>query len=448
MCRKKKTPRARWLPCRFGSRSSAAILRTMPTLPFMRWRPEWRQSGTVRADLLAGLTNAVVVLPQGLAFATLAGMPPQYGLYAAMVPCLVAALFGSSRLMVTGPANAISLTTMALLTPLAAPGTPAYVQLALTLAFLVGVMQLLLGLARVGALVDKVPHAVVVGFTAGAAVLILNSQLGAALGLPLVRGTAVWQNVAAAWSQLDKVQWPALIAAGTTIVVAIAAKPLNRWVPAMLLAVLAGAGAAQLTSMWMPQWPALTMVPPLPSALPPLSAPSLDIDTLRALFGATLVMTLLALTEATAIAKAMARKHADKLDGNQEFVGQGLANIAGSFFSAFPTSGSFNRSGVNLESGARTPLAAASASIFLVLIVLAVSPLARYLPLAVVAGLLFVVAWGLLDLAEMARVWRSGWMERAPLLVTFIATITLSLEWAIMLGITSALLAHRLERKG
>ena len=159
-----------------------------PRLPFLRWRDDWREPGTLRADLLAGLTGAVVVLPQGVAFATLAGMPPQYGLYAAMVPCIVAALFGSSRLMVTGPANAISLTTMALIAPLAAVGSPQYVTLVLTLSFLVGALQLLLGLARAGSLVDKVPHSVVVGFTAGAAVLIANSQLGPLLGLALPRG--------------------------------------------------------------------------------------------------------------------------------------------------------------------------------------------------------------------------------------------------------------------
>lgn len=412
----------------------------------MRWLPEWRQAGTVRADLLAGLTGAVVVLPQGLAFATLAGMPPQYGLYAAMLPCLVAALFGSSRLMVSGPANAISLTIMALISPLALPGSPDYVRLVLTLAFLVGVMQLLLGLARVGALVDKVPHSVVVGFTAGAAVLILNSQLGALLGLPLERGAHLWTNVIDAWTRRSAVQWPALIAALATIAIAIAARPLNRWVPAMLSAVVGGTLVAIVVTLAVPAWPALMTVQPLPGAWPPLSAPDLRMETVRTLFGATLVMTLLALTEATAIAKAVARKHGDALDGNQEFVGQGLANVVGSFFSAFPTSGSFNRSGVNVEAGARTPLAAASAAVFLVLIVLAVSPLAALLPLAVVAGLLYVVAWGLIDDAEIVRLWRLGWIERFPLLVTFIATITLSLEWAIVLGITSALLAHRMER--
>ena len=414
-------------------------------LPFMRWLPDWRQPGTVRADLLAGLTGAVVVLPQGVAFATLAGMPPQYGLYAAMLPCMVAALFGSSRLMVTGPANAISLTTMALIAPLAAVGSPDYVRLVLTLSFLVGAMQLLLALARVGALVDKVPHAVVVGFTAGAALLIFNSQLGAVLGIALPRGTALWASLQAVAERLQDIQAPAVAAAVCTIGLAIVARPLGRWIPAMLTAVVGGTLASMALARLMPQWPALATVQALTGALPPLSWPDLRIDTVRSLFGATLVMTLLALTEASAIAKAVARRHGDTLDGNQEFFGQGLANLVGAFFSALPCSGSFNCSGVNAEAGARTPLAAASASVFLVLILLAVAPLASYLPLAVVGGLLFVVAFGLIDGPEIVRLWRAGLRERVPLVVTLLATVTLSLEWAILLGITSALIAQRIS---
>jgi sulfate permease, SulP family len=412
-------------------------------LPLMQWSAEWQRPGAVRADLLAGLTGAVVVLPQALAFATLAGLPPQHGLYAAVLPCIVAALFGASRLMVTGPANAISLTTMALIAPLAVVGSPDYVRLALTLAFLVGVMQLLLGLARVGALVDKVPHAVVVGFTAGAAVLIVASQLGTAFGVALPRGQSVLATVQSLAARASEINPAALLAVGATVLLAIVARPWTRWVPAMLVAVVGGASVSALVATLAPQWPALAAVPPLPGPVPPLSWPDLRIDTVRSLFGATLVMTLLALTEASAIARAMARRHGDALDGNQEFIGQGLANLAGSFFSSMPTSGSFNRSGVNAEAGARTPLAAICAALFLVVILVFVSPLAQWLPLAVVAGLLFVVAWGLIDLGEMRRLWREEPSERAGLVVTLVATVTLSLEWAILLGITSALLARR-----
>lgn len=409
-----------------------------------------RQPGALRADLLAGLTGAVVVLPQGVAFATLAGMPPQYGLYAAMVPCVIAALFGSSRLMVTGPANAISLMTMALIAPLAAVGSPDYVRLVLTLTFLVGMLQLLLGLARVGALIDRMPHSVIVGFTTGAALLIVNSQLGNVLGIELARGTSVFANVQAAWSKLSLSlslsQRPAIAAAVATVAIAVIAKPWNRIVPSMLVAVVGGTLISIALAYLIPSWPRLPTVQALPGALPPLSWPDLRIDTIRGLFGPTLVMTLVALTEAVAIAKAVARRHNDKLDGNQEFIGQGLANLAGAFFSAYPASGSFNRSGVNVESGARTPLAAICASMFLVLILLFVAPLAQYLPMAVIGGLLLVVAWGLIDVDEIKRMWRDEPLERVPLIVTLFATITLSLEWAILLGITSALIVRRTAR--
>jgi SulP family sulfate permease len=245
---------------------------------------------------------------------------------------------------------------------------------------------------------------------------------------------------------VTKVQPAALLAALVTMAVALLARPLNRWVPAMLLAVLAGALFAKLLAWALPQWPALTTVQALPGALPPLSWPDLSVDTVRSLFGATLVMTLLALTEATAIAKAVARQYNDVLDGNREFIGQGLANLAGAFSSSMPCSGSFNRSGVNVEAGARTPLAAASAAVFLVFILAAVAPLAKHLPLAVVAGLLFIVAWGLIDAAEMRRLWQEEPLERVPLVVTLLGTLALSLEWAILLGITSALLVRRAAR--
>ena len=416
-------------------------------LPIARWLPELREPGTVRADALAGLTGAVVVLPQGVAFATVAGLPPEFGLYGAMVPCVVAALFGSSRLMVTGPATAISLTTLALIAPLATPGSPNYIALVLTLTFLVGALQLALGLARAGRLIDFVPHSVIVGFTAGAAILIINSQIGPFLGLDLPRGTSVIDNVLAALAQWPHITPSAPLVGGLTIAAVLAWRPLNRWIPAMLAGVVIGAAAAWLLAQQVSQWPVLPTVDALPGALPPLSTPDLSFDTIRMLFGATLVMTLLALTEAVAIARALATRHGDKLDGNQEFIGQGLANLTGSFFSAYPASGSFNRSGVNAVSGARTPFAAICAAIFLIAILFFVAPLARYLPFAVISALLFLVAWGLIDRGEIVRIWGEEPGQRWPLLVTFIATIALSLEWAILLGITVALLAQRFARR-
>ncbi|HNY48216.1 MAG TPA: SulP family inorganic anion transporter, partial [Casimicrobium sp.] len=215
-------------------------------LPFLDWLPLLRDKTVVRADVLAGLTGAIVVLPQGVAFATLAGMPPAFGLYAAMIPCVIAALFGSSRVMVTGPANAISLTVLAIIAPLAAPESPRYIELVITLAFMVGVWQLLLGFARAGKLINFVSHTVIVGFTAGAAVLIVNSQIRNFFGIDITRGASVWQTVQQFLAHVGDVKPMPVLVGVLTLLAAILWQPLNRKVPAMLVAVVVGSVAAAI----------------------------------------------------------------------------------------------------------------------------------------------------------------------------------------------------------
>lgn len=412
--------------------------------PFLLWWPLLREPGGLRADVLAGITGAIVVLPQGIAFATLAGMPPQYGLYAAMLPCLVAALFGSSRVMMTGPANAIALTTGALMAPIALAGSPEYIRLVITLSFMVGVMQLLLGLVQAGRLVERVPHAVIVGFTCGAAVLIVSAQLPVITGVALGGASSVSQQWLGVFSAIRNWQWLPLLVALATIVIVRAWAPLNRRVPAMLVGVIAGAAIAQLAQWALPDLAPLRTVPPLPGALPELSLPDLSPATLWRLLPMCLVMTLLASVEAAAISRALAVRHGHRLDANQEFIGQGLANLAAGLSSAMPASGSFNRSAVNSAAGARTPMSGVVAAFALLALLAGVGPLARWLPLAVISGLLLLVAWGLIDRPEIRRIWREEPRERATLAVTFFATITLSLEWAILLGLATALISHRL----
>jgi len=421
----------------------------MKLFPFFQWLPEYKKPGIIRADVLAGLTGAIVVLPQGIAFALLAGMPPHYGLYAAMVPCLIAALFGSSRLMVTGPANAISLTTMALIAPLALPESPQYVALVLTLSFLVGVIQLTLGFSGVGKWVEKVPHSVIVGFTAGAAVLIINSQVGTLLGINIPRGSNVIDTLQAATTQAlsGDMQWQSTALVLITLGIIRLWRSLNKYVPAMLIAVIIGAIAAMLIELAFPEMSPFKRVSSIPGAFPPISMPDLSLSTLQKLFAATLIMTLLASTEAMAIARAIALKSKDTFNANQEFIGQGLANIAGSFFSAYPSSGSFNRTGVNLAAGARTPLSAISAAIFLIIILAFVSPLAKHIPYVIIASLLLTVAWKLIDLKQIRHEFNMGKKEWIPMVITAIGTIAIPLEWAILLGIFSAMVMQRIFRK-
>jgi SulP family sulfate permease len=421
----------------------------MKLFSFLQWLPEYKKPGVIRADVLAGLTGAIVVLPQGIAFALLAGMPAHYGLYAAMVPCLIAALFGSSRLMVTGPANAISLTTMALIAPLALPESPQYVVFVLTLSFLVGVIQLTLGFSGVGKWVEKVPHSVIVGFTAGAAVLIINSQVGTLLGVNIPRGSNVIDTLRAATTQVlsGNIQWQSIALVLITLGIIRLWRPLNKYVPSMLIAVIIGAIAAMLIELAFPAMSPFKRVSSIPGAFPPISMPDLSLSTLQTLFAATLIMTLLASTEAMAIARAIALKSKDTFNANQEFIGQGLANIAGSFFSAYPSSGSFNRTGVNLAAGAKTPLSAISAAIFLIIILAFVSPLAKHIPYVVIASLLLTVAWKLIDLKQIRHEFNIGKKEWIPMVITATGTIAIPLEWAILLGIFSAIVMQQIFRK-
>jgi sulfate permease, SulP family len=412
-------------------------------LPFLAWWPLLRNRRVLRADILAGLTGAIVVLPQGVAFATLAGMPPAYGLYSAMIPCVIAALFGSSRVMVTGPANAISLTVLAIMAPLAQPESARYVDLVITLAFMVGVWQLLLALARAGRLIDYVSHTVIVGFTAGAAVLIVSSQVRNFFGIDITRGASVVQTLVEFAAHISQVQ-PLTLAVGCiTLITAILWQPLNRWVPAMLVAVISGSVVAAMAH-WIDPALLVKTVDALPGALPPLSMPDFSFDTLKLLLVPSIAMTLLALAEAVSIAQALAKRRQEPLDGNQEFLGQGLANVIGSFFSCYPASGSFNRSGVNVAAGAVTPFSAIMASIFLVAILFFVAPLARFLPLAAVAAILFLVAWNLIDRREI-RYLLSDKFERITLVATFAATLLMPLEWAILLGVAVSLAVKRLR---
>ena len=410
--------------------------------PFLRWWPMVNRT-TLRADAVAGLTGGLVLVPQGVAFATIAGMPPQYGLYAAMLPAIVAALWGSSWHLVSGPTTAISIVVFATMSPLATAGSPEYVRLVLTLTLLVGVFQLGLGMLRLGALVNFVSHTVVVGFTAGAAVLIAASQVKNFFGIALPRGASVFQVLAGLAQQAGQINLFVLAVALATMLASLAAR---RWwprMPHMIAAMVAGSlAAALLDQIFGNTRTAITSIGALVIGLPPLSRPDFSADTIEKLVPIAVAVSLLALTEAVSISRAVALKSGQRIDGNQEFIGQGLSNLAGAFFSGYASSGSFNRSGLNYDAGARTPLAAVLSAVFLLLIMLFLAPLAAYLPIAAMAGILFVVAWGLIDFHHIAEIVRASRSETAVLAATFVATLTLNLEFAIYIGVLLSMMLY------
>jgi len=411
-------------------------------LPFLAWWPRVTRA-TLRADATAALIGAIVVLPQGVAFATLAGLPPQYGLYCAMVPAAVAALFGSSRHAVTGPTNAVSLYVFATLTPLAVPGSTQYVSLAFTIAFMSGAIMLAMGLLRMGRLVNFVSHTVVVGFTAGAAVLIVASQLRNFFGVHVETGSSFLSTMRSFFSQaLEANPYAVLIGLVTLAAGALARRVLPK-APYMIVALAVGGCAGfALNLLLTPEHTGIRTLGPLPGALPSLSVPDLSADTVKSLMGIAFGVTLLSLTEAMSVARAVGLRAGQRIDANQEFVGQGLANVAASVFSGYPCSASFNRSGLNYEAGARTPLAAALSAPLLVAVAFAVAPLLAYLPLASMAALLFMVAWGLFDVAALRAILRASRSEATVLMFTFAATLLMNLEVAILVGVTLSLLVY------
>jgi SulP family sulfate permease len=411
--------------------------------------PPWRQwprldRETLRRDLIAGLTGGLVLVPQGVAFATIAGMPPEYGLYAAMLPAIVAALWGSSWHLVSGPTTAISIVVFATISPLAPAGSPQYVALVLTLTLLVGLFQLALGLLRLGTLVNFVSHTVVVGFTTGAAVLIAASQVKNFFGIEIARGAsvkAVLTGLASQWQAINP--WVTAVAVATIL----ASLACRRWwprVPPMIAAMVAGSLVAALLDVigGGPAATGIRSIGALAIGLPPLSAPDLSPATLEALTPVAIAVALLALTEAVSISRAIALRSHQRIDGNQEFIGQGLSNVAGAFFSGYASSGSFNRSGLNYSAGARTPMAAVFSALFLLLIMLFLAPLAVFLPIPAMAGILFVVAWGLIDLHHIREILHASRQEAAILLATLAATLSLNLEFAIYIGVLLSLMLY------
>ena len=410
--------------------------------PFLRWWPQVNRE-TLKCDLLAGLIGAVIVLPQGVAFATLAGMPPEYGLYAAMIPAVIAALWGSSFHLVSGPTNAISLVVFATMNHLAEPGSAQYVSLVLTLTFMVGIMQLAMGMARMGTLVNFISHTVVVGFTAGAAMLIFASQMKNFFGLDIPRGTVFFRTFEFFFTHLANIKpWVVLVSV-VTLVSGLLVRKLLPKIPYMIVGMLFGSFTALGLNQWLGQEvTGIRTLGALPGALPPLSAPHFQIETMRDLLTIAVAVTALAITEAVSIARSIGVKSGQRIDGNQEFIGQGLSNMVGAFFSAYPSSGSFNRSGLNFEAGAKTPLAAAFSAGFLMIVLIGVAPLAAYLPIASMAAILFLVAWGLLDFHHFGVIARSSKSELAVLLVTFASTLVIHLEEAILLGIMLSMMFY------
>ncbi|KPJ93260.1 MAG: sulfate permease [Gammaproteobacteria bacterium SG8_11] len=404
--------------------------------PFLYWF-KLVTKDSIKADLMAGLTGAVIVLPQGVAFATIAGLPPEYGLYTAMVTPIVAALFGSSFHLVSGPTTAISIVVFSTISHHAEPGSPEFIALVLTLTFLAGVYQLAFGIARLGSLVNFVSHTVVIGFTAGAAVLIATSQIKHITGIFVPKGETfihTWVDVVLG---IGETNFCLVTIALATLISAILARRFMPKLPNLLIGMLVG---SVLALFFKGYTDTIKLVGEIPAHLPPLSHPVFSFETIKALAPEAFAVALLGLIEAVSISRAVATKSNQRINANQEFIGQGMSNIFGSFFSSYAGSGSFTRSGINYEAGAKTPLSAIFAAFSLMLIVLLIAPLTAYLPVAAMGGVILLVAYNLIDFHHIKHTLSFSKSESSILITTFLATLFLELEFAIYLGVLLSLI--------
>ena len=400
-------------------------------LPLLGWLGSYDR-GMFRRDLLAGLTVAVMLVPQSMAYAALAGMPPVTGLYAAVVPLVVYALLGTSGSLAVGPVAITALMTSTALAPLAGGDPARYAALAGLLAVLVGAIQLLMGVLRLGVLVNFMSHSVLSGFTSAAAIVIAASQVKDLLGLDAERAGTFPEIVASIWNAAGTAHWLTVAVSAASIAGLLLFRRLARRIPGTLVVVVAVTAVSAAAAFGDRGVRILTDVP---RGLPAPALPSLVIADVQALLPAALAIALVAYLEGIAVAKALAAKARQRVGPNQELVAVGAANISAGLFQAFPVAGGFSRSAVNYQAGARTPIATLVTAAVVGLTALVLTPAFYHLPSAVLAAIVVVAVLGLVDRAALLSAWRARRSDGVTVAVTFLVTLVLGVEPGLAAGV-------------
>ncbi len=405
-------------------------------LPFLAWLPR-QTPRSMRQDLLVGLSGAILALPQSIAYALIAGLPAEYGLYAAIVPVIIACLWGSSWHLICGPTAAISIVLYASVSPLAVSGSSDYISLVLLLTFLAGAFQLVLGLVRFGALVNFVSHSVVLGFTLGAAVVIALGQLPNLLGIELVSQATALKTLQDLLSHAGEIDLPALTLGLATLLLGLLLKLWRpRW-PSLLISLLLVSLVAWLLPQWFGQ---VARVPAFSGQLPPLSPlPLLDFELILRLLPSAVAVGMLGLVTSLSIARSLASRSEQMIDANQEIRAQGLSNMVGSVFSGYLSSGSFTRSGLSYDAGARSPLAGVFSALWVALFAVTGAGLIAHLPIPAMAGSILLICWGLIDVRGIRALFRVSRAEFLVMALTAMATLLLELQTAIYAGVLASL---------
>lgn len=408
-------------------------------VPFVSWIRGYGRR-FIKADLFAGLTVAVVAVPQSMAYALIAGLPVQYGLYASIVPTIVGCLWGSSAHLITGPTTAVSLVVFSSLSPLAQPDTALYLEFAFFLALMVGVLQITMGLARLGALLNFVSHSVLLGFTAGAAVLIAFKQIPGLLGIQIEKSSVFYEHLFNIVTHLHQSEIITFMLGVATILVILTVKRIRpNWPGTLIAMVLVGT----IVAVFDLDRKGVAVVGAIPRSLPPFNLPDVsEVSHVGQLASGALAIAILGLVEAVSIAKSIADQTRQRLNINREFIGQGLANLSAALFSGYAGSGSFTRSAVNFRSGGKTPVSGIFSGVAVAATILLAAPLAAKLPMSALAGVLMVVAYDMVRKEDIARTIRATRSDAVVLIITFLSTLLLNIEFAIYVGVLLSIGMH------
>ncbi len=402
------------------------------------------------ADVVAGATVAAVAIPQSMAYAEIAGVPLQYGLYTVIIQCLIGSLFNSQKFLSVGPINTQSLLVFATVAGIVGqPTTPeekeAFLTLVIALTFIKGLMQMGMAAMSLGTLVRYVSRSVIVGVTAGAGVLIAAKQIKNLLSVApaKVSPEEAWPGLIGIFKglvpALDQVHWESVVIGVGALAVVIGARKLHRLVPGPLIAVVL-TGAAVYLLGWDPLDRQtgvgdLFLVGNLPSALPSFRMPNIDLLEAHELFGGALALTVLRLMETYSIGQTIASKTGQRISANQELLSQGFTNFTSSFFQCIPGSGSFSRSALNYYAGAKTLYAGVFNAVFVAIVFVLFGSYARYVPMAALAAVLFVIAWGLIDWRAFNQMCRTNRADAIVCITTFASTLFIPLEYAVFVGV-------------
>ncbi len=405
-------------------------------LPIMQWGPAYDRRD-LRSDLAAGLTIGAMLVPQAMAYALLAGLPPEVGLYAATIPVLVYAAMGTSRQLAVGPVAIVSLLTASALAPLVEEGTTGYLTAAALLALMVGVVHVVLGAFRLGYLVNFLSHSVLVGFTAAAALIIGFSQAKHVFGITVERTERFHETVLDVVRNLGDTNAPTLALAGTALAAMFLLRKLAPLVPAALAVVVGSILAVELFDL---ESRGVKVVGDIPDSLPAFGLPDASGSLVADLAATAFVITLVGFMESIAVAKVYARRHRYPLDANQELIGLGAANVAAGLFGGYPVTGGFSRTAVNDNAGARTPLASIVTALIVLATIAFFTPLLSSLPNAALAAIIIVAVAGLVDVAEMRHIARVKRSDLIGLGIAFGATLVLGIELGIAVAVVGSML--------